>query len=429
MMDGGGTNLQPEIAHLRKRLAAVAGAHLLVGMYSGFGAPLIKVLQARLSLTEAQAAWIIGLGALSSGLCQPVFSWLTDRLDSRIFGAMGLILAAAAMSTIGLAPSHAALTALYVIGMFGIGIFNPVGAAMTGQLAEHLSQRARHAGLTAFFFSGVSGAVAGNLLAGLFVGWEHGMERLSWLMAPGLGIATVLHIAIRRVGHRQHDHRAVRFEPAEIRQRWLMIAPLYLANAIRFSVHLALVYLFIQWGPMLVAQGDQELDEAARLVQGSRLTSQLVAANLAGMAIGGVLAAALVRAGREKWPLVIVPVVTAPLFSLFAWTGAGAAIAMSLVVSVGFASMIPLTISVAQRLLPHRAGLASGLMLGMAWSWATFMPPLVNLGIDRAGLGATFALVGALLAISGLVCIPLNATLLKRTAAITIPAPPSTATP
>ena len=40
-----------------------------------------------------------GIGSLTSGLCQPIAAWLSDRLNSRIFAALGLALAAACLSS------------------------------------------------------------------------------------------------------------------------------------------------------------------------------------------------------------------------------------------------------------------------------------------------------------------------------------------
>ncbi len=43
---------------------------------------------------------------------------------------------------------------------------------------------------------------------------------------------------------------------------------------------------------------------------------------------------------------------------------------LTVVAGLGFGGLIPVSISLAQRLLPHRTGLASGLMMGGAWMFA-----------------------------------------------------------
>ena len=54
-------------------------------------------------------------------------------------------------------------------------------------------------------------------------------------------------------------------------------------------------------------------------------------------------------------------------------------------------------------MLPHRTSLASGLMMGGAWTVATLGPRLAELGTSRIGLEATFAVTAVLLVLSGAV--------------------------
>jgi hypothetical protein len=61
------------------------------------------------------------------------------------------------------------------------------------------------------------------------------------------------------------------------------------------------------------------------------------------------------------------------------------------------------TLSMAQRLLPHRTGLASGLMLGGAWVWGALGPFAASGLREGLGLGGAFVAVGGLLLAAGLV--------------------------
>jgi MFS family permease len=84
---------------------------------------------------------------------------------------------------------------------------------------------------------------------------------------------------------------------------------------------------------------------------------------------------------------------------------------------VGYAGVMPLTIAMAQRLLPHRTSLASGLMMGGAWSVAAIGPPLVQwilvtlegqTGSATSAMAWCFVLVAGLLALSGLLALALG---------------------
>jgi len=121
------------------------------------------------------------------------------------------------------------------------------------------------------------------------------------------------------------------------------------------------------------------------------------------------------------------------------------AIVATILTGMGFGAVIPVSISLAQRLLPHRTSLASGLMLGGAWMIA-FVGPLVAELIHKGlvhkpsapqwlldgaarlpewagkpllegmGLTAGFSFVSGVLLIAGLLAMLLPGELVRRVA-------------
>lgn len=402
---------------VRWRLGAVVTAHAAVDVYSAFVPPLLGVLEIRCHLTKGEAAWLLGIGSLTSGVSQPLAAWLSDRIDSRLAGALGLALAAACLSCIGLADSFWTLVPLFALGMIGSGIFHPTGASSMGQMAG----RRRSLGISVFHAAGMIGGIAGSILVTRIAGLrDHdGFSMLRWLMIPGLVLAAMLHIAIRRMPHRHHAHREAVFDEAEIRARWRAVALLFAANAIRFTVNMALVYLFVRWAQAVTAAGrpgstEQEIAAAAAPINGN-----LNAFLIVGMAIGGISAGWLVKPGREKTPMVWTAILLAPALALIPRAGVHAAYALATFSGIAFACMIPVTISLAQRLLPHRTSLASGLMLGGSWTLAFIGPRAAEWCLGTLGLSleTTFGLTAALLALSGVVCMGLDRSMLRRLAA------------
>lgn len=402
----------------RYRLGAILAAHTAVDVYAAFLAPILLVLSLRAGLDEVQAAWLLGIGSLASGLSQPLSAWLTDHMDSRVFGPLGLALAAVCLSGIGVANSFLSLAVLFAIGMLGVGVFHPVGAASMGQIAESGLNGRRSLGVSLFFVAGMAGGVSGSVIAPRLTGMEHGFVLLALLMVPGLVIAGMLHAAIRDVPHRHHDHHTIRFDRREIRLRWAMVVLLWLGNAMRFTVNMALIYLVVRWTRTVIAEAHPELTEKAIVDAAAPLGGNLLAAMIVGMALGGLTAGTLIRHGREKLPLIIVPVLFAPAVALFPLSSVVQAYALAILAGIGFASMVPVTIGLAQRLLPHRTGLASGLMLGGAWWIALLGPRLAEYCLGTAGLSLkqTFALTAGLLALSGVVALPLRSHILARSA-------------
>jgi MFS family permease len=135
-----------------------------------------------------------------------------------------------------------------------------------------------------------------------------------------------------------------------------------------------------------------------------------------GMGVSG-LAVGLARTRHERALLIMVPALGAIAVALFPHSGPSAAYLLSALAGVGYAGVIPITISLAQRLLPHRTGLASGLMMGGAWAIAAAGPPLAELLLWYGGLPGAFYAVAGLLLVSGLLSLALPRSLIERSAA------------
>lgn len=398
------------------RLGAVIASHTLVDVYSAFIAPLLGVLQIRCELTNVQAAWLLGIGSLTSGLSQPLAAWLSDRTDSRLCGPLGLLLAAVCLSAIGLADSYWTLLPLYVVGMIGSGVYHPIGAASMGQLAAQLPGNRRAIGISVFHAAGMIGGIVGSIISTRIVTSADGFALLRWLMIPGVVAAIALHSLIRGASHRHHHHRAMRFSTLDIRARWRTVFMLYVSNALRFTVNMAPVYLFVRWSQDIIAQahptwGADQVASAAAPINGN-----LNAMLLVGMLVGGISAGALVRSGHEKWPMILVPLGFAPCIALMPLAGPAIGYGLAAGCGLAFAAMVPVSISLAQRMLPHRTSLASGLMLGGAWALAFIGPRAAEWCMASGGMSltTTFALTAGLLALSSLVCLPMDVHTLRR---------------
>src|SRR5262249_42722392 len=151
----------------------------------------------------------------------PLAAWLSDRLNSRLLAAVGMALAAICLSSIGLAHNYATLVALYSIGNIGSGVFHPIAAASMGQLSDLLPGQRRSLGVSVFHLAGMIGGASGAVLVTRITAAQNGFDHLRWMMLPGVFLAAMLLLAIRRVPHRHHHHE-VRFTEGEIRHRWRM---------------------------------------------------------------------------------------------------------------------------------------------------------------------------------------------------------------
>lgn len=416
--------IPPAIALRPLRLGATIGTHTVVDFFSFLFIPIMSVLEGRLDLTSRQGAIIISVGSICSGFVQPLIAWAGDKLDTRVLGPAAFAVAVVAISLVGHARTFEHLLLIQILGTLGIGAFHPTAAAAVGQLAG----RRRSLGVSIFFCAGMAGGVAGNLLSPHMAS-HWGLPAYTRLIIPGLLAVAVMLWAVARVPHRHHDAHTQRasWAPGEARARWLAVGLLYVGNVLRFTVNMMMVQLLIRWCEQLALAraGGGELTAAIR-ESASTINGPMQAAMQLGMAAGGLSAGAFLRTHHEKAALAVVPLAGALAIAAFPHAGQVAdalgtpamlstvAFLLAVATGVGYAGTVPVTVALAQRLLPHRTGLASGLMMGGAWGFAAMGPPLAQKLIDTAGLTPTFLVTALALAGAGVLSLGLPGRLLAR---------------
>ena len=378
-------------------------SHVTVDTYSNLVPASLGIIEKTFQLTREQAAWLLGVGSLSSGLAQPIFAWLSDWSNSRVFGGIGIALAAVFICSLGFANSAFGVFAIYILGMIGVGMFHPIAASTIGQVAFER----RSLAVSMFFVAGMLGGIIGAVIGSrLIAHW--GLSSLLWFIVPGLVVAAILHLNISGISHRPHEFHETAQTIGQRRQRWWHVFMLYVAAAIRFSVNMALVYLFVRLVESRVALSFPELSVTEVAKRAAPTVGTLNGFMTAGMATGGLMAGTLIKPGREKWPLALAPLLFAPAIAFMPLVPTAIGGLFTFLAGMGFASMVPVTLSLAQRLLPERTSLASGLMLGGAWAVAMVGPRIAESVNHHFGLPVAFILAAAALAISGIVLVPMN---------------------
>ncbi|GAB4385477.1 MAG: MFS transporter [Phycisphaerales bacterium] len=414
-----------------RRAAATTCAHTIVDFFSFVLIALMPLLAARLDLDQPQKAMVIGLGSVASGLIQPIVAVLSDRHDSRVLGTIGMLVAVVAISSVGLVEHYWQLLAVQAIGAAGIGAFHPIAAATIGSLAG--GRRTRF--VAVFFLAGMIGGVLGNTLAPRYVllmsrignaepDVEQGLHALLWLMVLGGAGVLMLSWAMHGVSHRAQDaedHHA-RLSARERSARWAAVALLFVGNVIRFCTNMALVYLIVEWSTQLTAQRHVGAGVNAVGMLASQLNGPLQAAQQVGMGIGGITLGMVLTVRYEKAVFIVFPLVGALAIGLIPAcshlpTGLVVPIAFAAIffAGLGFGSVVPVSIAMAQRLLPHRTSLASGLMMGGAWALAVLGPHFAGAVQHWWGLDVSFYATGLLLATAGVLAIALPGGLIRQT--------------
>ena len=377
---------------------AILLSHYVVDVYSSIVPPLIGVVQTEYSMNAATAALLLGIGSICSGISQPVFAWVSDRTGSRLFGPLGILLAALGIGGIGFLPSISAVFAVYAITMIGIGMFHPIATARIGKLAG----TQRGFAISLFFVFGMGGFFTGSLLGPELTTGNGTLKSLMYLIAPGLIFAAVLQFNINRpLSSTPTTTTSVSLN--ESNYDWVSIWMLYISACFRFMVNMAIIYLIVRWVEQHFALDDPGLDSKEISSMAAPVAGRTHAIMFVGQGLGGLLAGALIKTGREKLPLILTPILFGPFLCLLAFLEPGyMAYAAVFLGGIGFAAMTPITISVGQQMMPNHTRLASGMMLGGAWAVAAVGPRFSEWLIQQFGLQTAIITIGLMLVPAGL---------------------------
>jgi len=408
----------PALDHASVRLSAPIIGHTGVDYLSFVGVALLPLLAQRVGFDEDVKALLLGLGAVASGTIQPLVAWIGDKFDTRIFGPLGVLVAVFCVGALGWVHSLAVLVPLWILMTAGVGAFHPPGAAATGQLAG----RKRSAMLAIFFLAGMIGGILGNVVSPVwvstFAAWSGsegelattaGLRSLALMIPGGVLLAAFLWWAIRRVGHRHADahERHAALSPRDRRRRWGALWVLYIGNVVRFPVNVGLVYLLVEWTTQLTRE--RAAVGANIGVEASQINGPMQAALQLGMGAGGLALGLLLHPRIEKPAFVGLPILGAVPIVLMPYCDqiAGplavvAAFTLAVAAGVCFGGMFPVALSLGQRLLPHRTGLASGMLMGGAWFFGFFGAQVARVlhvgarpGTPTGILAEPFGLTGA----------------------------------
>lgn len=367
--------------------------------------PLIGVVQTEFGLSAVVSALLLGAGSISSGLAQPLFAWISDKTGSRIFGPLGVLLGGLGICFVAYLPNSILLFVVYSLGMIGVGMFHPIATARIGAIAG--SQR--NFAISLFFVFGMGGFFTGSLLGPwLFTTYES-LSGLALLVFPGILMAFLLHHNINR----QIDSIKPKTSASIVSMgdyNWVSIGFLYLSSVLRFLVNMAIIYLIVRWVEHSLQENDPTESPAAISGLAAPIAGKAHAVLFVGQGIGGLLAGMIIKSGKEKWPLIITPILFAPFLISLAFLQPGSFLAncACLFGGVGFSAMTPISIGVGQRIMTGHTRLASGLMLGGAWALGSIGPGLSQWLIDTFSLEVAIISIGTILMLSGLFAAKVN---------------------
>jgi FSR family fosmidomycin resistance protein-like MFS transporter len=313
---------------------------------------MLPTLQLRFDAGPTTLALMVAVFWIASSVTQPVFGALGEDIGLRVIGCVGVLMASAFLSLIGVASEIWLVFALLVVGGLGSAALHPVGTTIAGTQASNATL-----GVGLFTAGGMVGFALGPVLI-LYLVSTYGSEATVWLAVPGLIVGAGVGLLLPE--WEPHPRRPLR----RLFDLRLARGPLgLLAVASMFS---ALAFItFTGSIPIWLVQENAYSSDAT--IIGWTLSAFAFAGGL-GSILGGFLAP---RLGPVVTIVGALLLSLGPLLAVVAgepgtvvYFGATALAGMLIFVPV------PALIIIAQEFLPGAPATASGMVLGLGSAMA-----------------------------------------------------------
>jgi MFS transporter, FSR family, fosmidomycin resistance protein len=355
----------------KKALAILSAGHLVTDLNQGALPALLPFFKEALNLSYTTAGIILLFGNLTSSVIQPAFGYLSDRRPFGWFLPWAPFLACLGVSLTGLITNFSLLVLCVMLSGLGIASFHPEGF----KTAHFFTGEKKATGMSIFAVGGNFGLAIGPIFA-LTLVTSFGLKGTLGMIAPGILVAIILFLSLSWLSAPIHSAFKQRgketkqpLSKAQIKSLSLLIAIVVMRAWTQFGLVTYIPFYYIDY-----LKGDP--------LYAGKLVSTLMMAGVLGTLIGAPLAD---RWGHKQLVSVTMILVT-PLLLIFHYTDGLIAFVSLGIAGMALIATFSVTVVMAQTVLPHHLGMASGLMVGFAIGTGGIGVTLLGMIADMGGV-------------------------------------------
>ncbi len=367
-----------------RALAVLMLGHFSNDMLGGVLPILFPLMKLQYGLTNAQLGLVTLAFTAMSSLTQPIFGYFSDTHGRRWFVPATLIWGAFWASTYGFATNYLVFIVLAGLAGIGSGAFHPLGASNAAAVS---SNEHRNAAMSWYTVSGAVGYGLGPIIGSILLA-AFGAKGTIWLLVPGLTAAALIWPQMRLV-ERAREARAAFNQAIEAKPAWGTLTRVILVTMCRSWVFLSV----LQMSPIWYAELGFD-----RSFYGP-LTTVIIMAGAVGTLFGGNFAD---RLGQRR-VIISTLLLTIPALLMYAAFPGPQGLVLGAIFGFLCDASISVTLVMAQRLVPGRVGIASGVILGLGFVTGGIGVPITGRISDLFGMQIALASLAFLLILGALI--------------------------
>lgn len=347
--------------------------HLIIDITGSAIPALMPFIKNALHLSYSSIGALIMVSNLTSSLIQPLFGYISDKVNVKWLLPLSIFLTYVGLSLMGLSSSFLFLLLLVIIAGVGVAAYHPEGT----KVMHHFTGSMRATGMAFFQVGGNFGLALGALLVTYAIGVA-GLKGTLLFLIIGIPVLSLFLIFFKDINvpikTREDKNLVTKVDSASKKKSgWKDMILLISAVSLRSWAHMGLI-TFAPFYYIHVLQGDP--------ITAGRLVFIFLMGGVLGTMIGGIIAD---RIGH-KLLFGISMLISIPLLILLLNVKGVWVFVTLFIIGFTLISSFSVTIVMGQMIMRERLGMASGLTMGFVIGMGGIGAGLLGVVADSFGI-------------------------------------------
>ena len=372
----------------RKALIWLSAAHFINDIYTGVLNPIMPFIAAKIGLSMAIATIILTISHIFSSLLQPLFGYFADNIVKCSFIFWGLILSSIFIPLSAISNHILVLISFIIIGSIGSSLFHPQALGFASRFADRVNPGKS---MAVFVAMGTLGYSCGPIISSGITQFL-GMGKMPLMTFIGIIWALLMFNFVPKLSLSESVISKIDFKAAFV--KILTTRKLNILNVIAMLKTMIMSSCFILLPFLWKNMGYKPF------YIGLALFLFIFAGG-----IGSLISNAVERRIGAANVFYISMISTLPLMILFVLTyKSHPALSLVIFVVMGFITMMatPVTMVMAQNVLPEYKSIISGFINGFSWGIVAVVMSLLGFVAENFGITNVLIFVAVIPALCSL---------------------------